>query len=79
MIDIEAATKEIKTKSLDTIQRETSYKWASRALAAQKLFGTDNQFMLDYNEYVHEALEHAALVEDESFFLEIKKILSKPI
>jgi hypothetical protein len=79
MIDIESALKELKTKSLDTIQRETSYKWASRALAAQKLFGTDNQFMLDYNEYVHEALEHAALVEDEKFFLEIKKILSKPI
>ena len=79
MIDIESALKELKTKSLDTIQRETSYKWASRALAAQKLFGTDNQFILDYNEYVHEALEHAALVEDEKFFLEIKKILSKPI
>jgi hypothetical protein len=79
MIDIESALKELKTKTLDTIQRETAYKWASRALAAQKLFGTDNQFMLDYNEYVHEALEHAALVEDEKFFLEIKKILSKPI
>jgi hypothetical protein len=76
MIDVEAAKKEITTKSLNTIQKETAYKWASRAMAAKEMFSFNSQFMLDYNEYVHEALEHAALVEDEGFFLEIKGLLS---
>lgn len=73
MIDLEEARKEITSKTLDQIQRETAYKWASRALAAKEMFD-QQQFMLDYNEYLHEALEHAALVEDESFFLEIRSL-----
>lgn len=78
MIDIESAKKEITSKSLDTIQKETAYKWASRALASKELFGVNPQFMLDYNEYVHEALEHAALVEEDGFFQKIKSLLSNP-
>lgn len=74
MVDLEAARKELKEKSLDQIQKETAYKWASRALAARELFDQDQQFILDYNEYVHEALEHAALVEDDGFFSEIKSL-----
>jgi hypothetical protein len=78
MIDIESAKKEITSKSLDTIQKETAYKWASRALAAKEFFQVNPQFMLDYNEYVHEALEHAALVEEDGFFQKIKSLLSNP-
>jgi hypothetical protein len=73
MIDVESAKEELQKKSLDEIQRETAYKWASRALAAREL-----QLLNDHNEYVHEALEHAALVEDDgTFLLEIKKELTK--
>ena len=72
MLDVASAIKEITEKSLDTIQRETAYKWASRALAAKELFSENEQYILDYNEYLHEALEHAALVDDETFFMEIK-------
>lgn len=75
MIDLDSARKEIREKTLDQIQRETAYKWASRALAAREMFEDDQQFILDYAEYTHEALEHAALVDDESFFQEIRALL----
>lgn len=74
MLDIEAAKKELQEKTLTDIQMETAYKWASRALACRELFEDNNQLMLDYSEYMHEALEHAALVEDEAFFIEIKRL-----
>lgn len=74
MVDLEAARKELNEKSLEQIQKETAYKWASRALAARELFDQDQQFILDYNEYVHEALEHAALVEEDGFFQTVKDL-----
>lgn len=76
MIKIEEAKQELLKKSLDDIQRETAYKWASRALAARAMFEQNQQFMLDYHEYMHEALEHAALVEDGEFFMEIKTLFA---
>jgi hypothetical protein len=79
-IDINSALEELKTKTLDQIQRETAIKWAGRALAARQLGleNNDQQLLSDSNEYVHEALEHAALVEDSGEFLvEIKKELTK--
>jgi len=83
-ISIEEAIKELQEKTLDQIQRETAIKWAGRALAARHLASESEvaevqyQLSMDHNEYVHEALEHAALVEDEGQFLvELKKELSK--
>ena len=78
MLNIKDAITELQEKSLDSIQRETAYKWASRAMAALELAHTNEQYLLDYSEYQHEALEHAALVEDEAFFLEIKRIFKEP-
>lgn len=70
MIDVNAALKEIKTKSLKDIEYDTAWRWASRAIAALVLA---NQAQLDderakwlglSRDFKHEALEHAALQED---------------
>lgn len=52
---------ELQSKSIRDVQRETAYKWCGRACAAAAL-GLDEG---DVHEYAHEALEHAALCEDD--------------
>lgn len=52
---------ELQEKTIREVQRETAYKWAGRACAAAML----NLDEGDVHEYAHEALEHAALCEDD--------------
>lgn len=54
---------ELRIKSMALIQQETALVWADRAAAAYALYleeGT-RQWLLDGEEYYHEALEHAVL------------------
>lgn len=50
---------ELRSKSLQDIERETAVRWAERAVAAYSL-GYD-----EADEYAHEALEHAGLSGDD--------------
>lgn len=71
--DVDSAILELKTKSIMDIQKETAYKWASRSIASYKL-GNNK----DAEEYRHEALEHAALVDDSGGLLkEISSEINK--
>jgi len=69
MLDVKAAKKELAEKTLDQIQRETAWKWASRAVASfENVLEAKNEkkvsaFMAG-QEYLHEAIEHASLVDD---------------
>lgn len=69
MFKIEDALVEIQQKSLNDIQKETAYKWASRACAAYIL---NDKFRA--HEFAHEAIEHAALHSDE-VLADIRKTL----
>lgn len=68
---IEDARQELVEKSYQEIQTETALKWAARAFAAYEIvFRLDSEaeqigWFHVAEEYRHEALEHAALVEDE--------------
>jgi len=69
----EHAMQELLRKSLRDIQVETAYIWAYRSQAARRLAksarasGAEadaHAWLLDGQEYEHEALEHAALAGD---------------
>ena len=67
--DIQAALTEVQTKTHVQIERETAYKWASRAIACYILTQqADDQdplrWFLDAEDFRHEAVEHAAMSED---------------
>lgn len=69
MLKVDEALKELQSKSYRDIQKETAYKWGSRAAASYKmLLSTPQEHKLARwtmsEEYQHEALEHAALIED---------------
>jgi hypothetical protein len=59
------ARREILEKSRSLIEAETAYKWADRAVAAWQLHAdTDaEQWLRDAVDYLHEAVEHAALAD----------------
>jgi len=65
-----AARKEVAAKSDRTIERETAEKWAARAAACYErcVAARSNAMAIAWRvrgeEYLHEALEHGALVED---------------
>lgn len=59
-IDVASAIEELQSKSLEDIEIETAYKWASRAIAAWRLGKIE-----DAVTYHHEALEHASLIDDD--------------
>lgn len=80
MLNIQEALEELKNKNLDQIQTETAWKWASRAAASfqNALQATGIKKMACFaigEEYMHEALEHAALVEGAEILPLIKKEL----
>lgn len=70
MLDVENATKELETKSMDDIERETALKWGARAAASYDLAGRektlDARFRRFYEgeNFRQEALEHASMVGD---------------
>lgn len=64
--------KELSTKTLLEIQRETAMKWAGRACAAAVL-NRD----ADAHEYGHEAIEHAALSGDDQLLALIRRVFAE--
>lgn len=62
---IEAAEAELLEKSIGDVHRETALVWAARGLAALRLYKESEEkepaWLADAGEYLHEALEHAAL------------------
>ena len=82
MLDIEKARKELSEKSLNDIQTQTAWTWASRAAASyQNSLDAKGKDRLLYwsigEEYYHEALEHAALVDGTALISEVKEALSQ--
>lgn len=75
MLKIKEAKEEIEKKSYLEIQKETAWKWASRAAAAFELSIEEKDLkrkVAQYQvaqEFEHEALEHAALYEDSGKLL----------
>lgn len=65
-----AAIVELQQKTLQQIQAETAYKWAYRAWAAYQL-----NLVHDVVEYRHEALEHAALCDDDRVLVSVRAIM----
>lgn len=65
-LDIEGALAEVQEKSDQEIESETAHKWAARAIACFQLHRATGElrWFLRGNDYRHEAIEHAALVED---------------
>ncbi len=83
-LNIEEALQEMKEKSYRQVQSETAIKWAGRAGAAfQSVLEVPHHEKLIYwslgEEYEHEAIEHAALVEDETgLFVKEIQLAIKP-
>jgi len=78
MLKVEEAAKELEEKSYDQIQVETAWKWGSRAAACFKRSLEENNTQEAFYalflgiEYLHEAVEHAALAEDTSLLQAVK-------
>lgn len=77
---MEEAKRELSQKNLNQIQTETAWKWASRAAASFEncLSETGSKKLACWSigeEYFHEALEHAALVEGDDLISQVKKEL----
>lgn len=69
MLKVKEAKEELNKKSYRDIQVETAWKWASRAAASYDnvLSASRDKKVITWTiagEYYHEAIEHAALVED---------------
>lgn len=86
MLKIAEAKKELSEKTLDQIQRETAWKWASRAVASfENTVDAANEKKLTTflagQEYLHEAIEHASLVDDGDGDLvdDVKKAIKKSL
>jgi hypothetical protein len=60
---LERARAELSSKSLRQIQHETAETWGARALEAYRQYRVtgNKRWLLDGDEYAHEAAEHAAL------------------
>lgn len=69
--DVAEALKEVQEKDEKDIETETAHKWASRAMAVFMLAAKEKDpkercRLYDWGDDLkHEALEHAALIEDE--------------
>ena len=61
-----SALREIRSKSDAQIERETAWTWARRAIASMEQFQKTQDFswVLRSETFKHEALEHAATVND---------------
>lgn len=81
MLEIEKARKELSEKNLNDIQIQTAWTWASRAAASyQNSLDAKGKDKLLYwslgEEYYHEAVEHAALADSDSFLKEVRDALA---
>lgn len=85
-MDVEKALKEVQEKTTKEINESTAYTWGSRAAACYKLAAEQSderkrdQWLLRAEDFKHEALEHAALVEDGGRLVgEIQKLVNPEI
>jgi hypothetical protein len=71
MINLEEALQELTSKTYAQIQTETTYKWLGRAAACYETCSEEQEFSKKLvwwtlgEEYLHEAIEHGALVNDD--------------
>ena len=76
-LDISKAGGELSQKSLDDIQVETAKTWGARAAIAyvwaKKELHNEAKWLSDAKEYLHEALEHAALSDDDDLVHQIRE------
>jgi hypothetical protein len=70
----ESVVKELEEKSLKDIQIETAKKWADRAEEAYKKSIAEKsvKWLMDADEYFHEAIEHSSLSEELQVFEKIR-------
>jgi len=68
-----SALTELADKSISEIEAETATVWAGRSLASFQLFFNSGDIgrLLDAEEFMHEALEHAALSEHFELLAEL--------
>lgn len=81
---LQAAIKELRTKTLRQIQIETAITWMYRCGAAKAIAGeyADQadlpqvmKYTSDAGEYGHEALEHAALAGDDELLRIVRAVV----
>ncbi len=71
MLNVKKALDEVRGKSVEQINAETAWTWGSRAAACYQLASEasneaeKDKWLMLADDYRHESLEHAALVEDE--------------
>lgn len=75
LVKSEKSDKELSEKTLEQIQVETAKTWADRAETAYKKAIEEKsvKWLVEAEEYAHEAIEHSALSEDTTVFDKIKK------
>jgi hypothetical protein len=83
-LDVNKQLKELKQKTYEQIQTDTAYTWASRACAAFKYsmdakdYNEHIKWLIMYEDYKHEAIEHAALIETGTSLLgQIIKLINE--
>lgn len=61
--DVAKAQAELQQKTITQIQAETAYVWGSRAMAALRYYKSNGTagWLANYQSYLDEAIEHAAL------------------
>ena len=80
-LTVEEAKKEVKEKTTEEINKETAFKWASRAIACLEFSkeavdeAEKKEWVARADDFSHEALEHSALVGDASFAKEIHDMM----
>lgn len=77
--DVDAAYRELEEKDLSDIHRETAKLWLARGIAAVRHHeeSEDDSWLFDAEEYLHEALEHAALVTDGPLSADVKDVVAR--
>lgn len=71
MLNLEEARKKLEEKSYHEIQKETAWTWSSRAVVSYEfvLEASKDQKIASWTvaeEFYHEAIEHAALTEEDA-------------
>lgn len=66
---LDSAARELDARSMSDIQRTTALTWAARAIASFRKYARLHSlaWLLDAEQYAHEATEHAAFVADAHF------------
>lgn len=68
---LEAARREVLEKSHEQVEEETAWKWAARAVACFENHEESHseRWLEDYEDYRHEAIEHAAFADQDGTVL----------